>query len=875
MSGDLPDLNVKSLRKALKAWSDTAALGAHPLAGWEIVEAQRRAQGYEETAAGRGLALRALLRKAIESLAPERGNPAFEDRRWRPHLILKQRYIDDFSPDYIAGQLAIARSTYNHEQLRAEKALLARLLEWSERASPASATEAPDQEFPYARAPAPFMAPQQPPKGLIGRSKLFGELRSMLTGGTPEQKLALHGLPGVGKTALAIELAHDPEVRKAYPDGVLWVGLGQSPDLPVLLNLLAAGLGLHLKTFASLETFEDRARVLHATIGSKRMLLVLDDVWQATHALALQLAGPECATVITTRAPGLIHALAGFESFEVPELSVENSLHLLRQFAPSVVQVREDLLADAIQQIGGLPLALVLVGGFLRREAYSGQSRRLTEALGRLREIRNWGEMSGSVSPLDQRPGLGMEESLSLFGIIAMSEAILQSSARQMLLTLAAFPPKPATFHESLILSASGGGTGDLDALVDAGLVEAAGGERCRVHGAIVQYAAANARDPEMPGRTVRAVLDYLEGPVSDPLDYSADVPMIRGVLKIAQWEGMLPDWAEIAHHYFEYLARMGLFGEAIEMMLPVLDQIETEGAFDERFILQRDLGFAYQRAGEYAKAARRYEQAHELAMSASRPEAICAALQGLGAVAYSQGELEQAGEYYLQGLANAEQAGLIVRQAGLHSNLGGLAMSRGDLEAAVSHFEHGLALARESGDRGLAGALLSNLGTTRARMGDFDSAEEVFKEGLAFAEQHSDRGAQVALLTNLGTLAHEQGESDRAARYFEDALDLAREIDDPAGVCQLLANLGALATAGGELERSETLLKEGLAIAEGIGHREHQILLRINLAERYRIGEEAEAAEQQLEEARSLADEIQHTRYQQIIEERFEGDSV
>jgi len=46
----------------------------------------------------------------------------------------------------------------------------------------------------------------------------------------------IHGLGGIGKSTLAAALAHDLEVQQRLPDGVLWVTLGQQPDVLSLLS---------------------------------------------------------------------------------------------------------------------------------------------------------------------------------------------------------------------------------------------------------------------------------------------------------------------------------------------------------------------------------------------------------------------------------------------------------------------------------------------------------------------------------------------------------------------------------------------------------------------------------------------------------------
>jgi tetratricopeptide (TPR) repeat protein len=857
-------LSVKRLRAALKCWDDAGALGTHELCAWAIARAQRQSAGYDDTPAGRGLALRALLAAAIEDLRQDAGDPRPADRRWRTYLILHGRYLEGRVPDYLAEQLAVSRSTYNHAQLEAEKALLARLVEWEERQplanAPAGGAAPGEIELQQ-----PFMAPPRRSKGLIGREALYHQVRQMLVE-EAGSCLGLWGLPGAGKTALAVELSHDPAVRGAYPDGVLWIGLGAAPDLAVQQHLVAGALGLPHELLAALDRFDDRARAIQNAISGRRMLVVLDDVWRAEHALAFQLGGESCIRLLTTRSPGLIQSLPEYQPVEVPELELEASLGLLEQYAPAAVRARRAMLAEAIEHIGGLPLTMVLVGGYLRREAYAGQPRRLAEALGKLRAVENWGRVEGAASPLESRPDIESGSELTLFGVIGMSERELGERARRALYALAPFPAAPASFSEALALDVAGGRGEALDELVDAGLLEAAGGGRYRLHGAVLQYALREGLASERSERFVSAVLAWMQARQGKPLAYEAEAASIQRALELAGEGEMAAERADLAHLYFQYLKRAGLLRPALDLLAAARAAAAGADLQGARLTLDLDCGQAAQQTGDYVAAQDHYSEALELARELGDEDAVCAALQGLGSTALSIGELGQAGAYFREGQEAAEASGLVVRQAAFLSNLGTLAVSQGEQNLARERFEAGLVLARAAGDPAMAVALLSNLGTVHAGAGDRAAAEDAFQRALALAQERSDRVTTTALLANLGALAHEHGDSGRAQELFQNALELAREHGDRARTSQLLANLGALMTAAGEYERAERYLKEGLAVAEGIGHREHAILLRINLAELAFARRELQTGLELLQQAGREAEAIKHKRYQAVI---------
>ncbi|MEO6888572.1 MAG: helix-turn-helix domain-containing protein, partial [Ktedonobacteraceae bacterium] len=59
---------------------------------------------------------------------------------------------------------------------------------------------------------------------LSGRDALLYQLKQRLASGGGSALAALGGVPGVGKTALALSLAHDQDIRRYFRDGILWVG---------------------------------------------------------------------------------------------------------------------------------------------------------------------------------------------------------------------------------------------------------------------------------------------------------------------------------------------------------------------------------------------------------------------------------------------------------------------------------------------------------------------------------------------------------------------------------------------------------------------------------------------------------------------------
>src|SRR3989440_6367735 len=91
----------------------------------------------------------------------------------------------------------------------------------------------------------PFQA-RKLPEGYIARPKVFEAVKQLLLTHEGSQTTAittaLRGAGGFGKTTLALALCHDPDIQAAFPDGILWVELGEHPprSLDVLNGVLHA-----------------------------------------------------------------------------------------------------------------------------------------------------------------------------------------------------------------------------------------------------------------------------------------------------------------------------------------------------------------------------------------------------------------------------------------------------------------------------------------------------------------------------------------------------------------------------------------------------------------------------------------------------------
>jgi tetratricopeptide (TPR) repeat protein/transcriptional regulator with XRE-family HTH domain len=687
----------------------------------------------------------------------------------------------------------------------------------SHEASPASSTLAPPST-----AVIDPMIPLPAPVQLVGRDAELARIRQRLFAGDAVALTALNGLPGVGKTSLAVALAHDPEVRAHFSDGILWAALGPRPNLMGLLSRWGRLLGLSTAEMSGLANTEAWARSLRMAIGRRRMLLVIDDAWRLDEALALKVGGAQCAHLLTTRFAQLASDFAVDGAAVVQELSEEDSLTLLRLLAPTVVEQEPASVRALIQAVGGLPLALTLIGNYLRKESYSGQARRIRAALQRLSDAGVRLGLTEQRGPVETHSSLPGEHALSLQSVIAVSDEQLSETARAALYALAVFPPKPASFSEEAALAVAACTVEDLDALVDAGLLESQGDDRYALHQVIADYARARLRERNGMAGPAGRLIDYAIACVeAHRTDYELLERESSVVLAALEAAHVLGRGAELVRGVVAFVPFL-LVRSSYEMAESLLQRAQAAAqALDDRRGLAAVLFYLGRIAlyqGDYAGAEARHQEGLALARQIDDPERISALLIDLGTVAARRGEYARSEAYLEEGLALARRLGHKEQLCQLLQTLGGLVARLGNYEQADAYLQEGLALARELGDRERICTLLTGLGISAGERGNLLKAKACFQEALSQAQQIGHRLWTSALLNNLGDLSLAQEDYAEAERFFREGLALARQIEQQEYISGMLLNLGLVAWRQGRLVEAQASFQEGLALARVVG---------------------------------------------------------
>ncbi|NER80076.1 MAG: hypothetical protein F6K42_10925, partial [Leptolyngbya sp. SIO1D8] len=203
---------------------------------------------------------------------------------------------------------------------------------------------------------APFLAPPLP-RHFVPRPEHLETVKTQLLDEAQPNTLvisAIYGMGGIGKSVLAAALVQESDVQTRFPDGILWVTLGQQPDMLSMVNQWIRELGDYDYNPTTLEAASLHLRTL---LADKQALLVVDDVWHPEHVKPFRIGGAGCCVLVTTRQTQIV----GATRYDLDLLTPQQSLDLLTQYLPHKLnEIEQAQAATFAQEVGYLPLALEL-----------------------------------------------------------------------------------------------------------------------------------------------------------------------------------------------------------------------------------------------------------------------------------------------------------------------------------------------------------------------------------------------------------------------------------------------------------------------------------------------------------------------------------
>ncbi len=638
-----------------------------------------------------------------------------------------------------------------------------------------------------------------------GREKMFNQLVGLLsaTDGAEGRRYlpvaCLNGKGGVGKTALALHVAH--AVRHLYPDGQLFVQLHGADGQPASPNNLMASVlrSLSLPTIALPDELAERTAVYRSRLGDRRVLIVLDDAYSVSQIMALMPGCPSCGVIITSRNP--LSGLPGAQHVEVDDLDEATGVELLaRVISPEQMQAEPTAALELVRLCGCLPLAVRIVGAKLATRRHWT----ITQMILRMQdEARRLDELALS--------GIGIRATL------ATSYRGLSERARPLFLRLSLLGTTDfAPWVSAPLLDMDTDAANDLlEELVEARLVEVrlsqGGSSRFQLHDLVRIYALERLAIEELAAERAGALRRLLSCWLSLATEahrraYGGDYAVLHG---------SADRWTLPGHVYDQLLASspMTWFRTERAGLVQAVTQAAQIG-FDE---LCWDLAVTAVTQFESEYRADDWQKTHELALEATRRagniRGEAAVLYSLGSLALN-GRLGEAPAYLMAALRAFER---LEDTHGRTLALAGLAFVdrlSGRCGQALARYQQALADYTEVGD--LVGEVdaLTNMAQIQIDRDQCDDARRLLDR--AFARCSLLNAPRIAAQTEhrLGELHLRAGDLWRAEQSFRSVLDVVRNDGDVVGECYALAGLGIICTRRGHYEVAHADLTAALAIS-------------------------------------------------------------
>jgi tetratricopeptide (TPR) repeat protein len=669
-----------------------------------------------------------------------------------------------------------------------------------------------------------------------GRAGPLSQIRHHGHGGPGRASVCvIDGMPGVGKTALAVHAGH--LLADGYPDGQLFADLhaftpGRNPADPtaVLASLLRMA-GVPPDQIPDGD--EERSARWRDWMAGRRMLLILDDAAASQQVAPLLPGSPGCLVLVTSRRrlPALSrdYGAAAVPLGVLPEDDAIALFGLVAGRSPG--STGAGAVAGLVRLCGYLPLAITILAAALTPHPGADVAALVAELE----------TAQDRLAGIDAALG---EQELGVAAAFDLSYGGLATHYQRTLRLLAATPGTDLDAWAAAALTALPVETArqHLAGLHAHRLAEQAGHGRFRLHDLIRAYARhRSARTESEPA--IGRLLDYYQHtaaqaqrhltryPRPDPAGPApaTGAPAFGAQPEAASWLrtersnllACLDDArqrqqtgrvAGLAASLSGLLLLDGPWGQGIVLQRQALAGCQSVGDVAGAAAALAELGSLYVRTGDYEQAARVLDEARSSYQHAGDQRGEAAALRERGALARITADYPAAVQMQQQALAAFQDLGDQTGQAQTLSELGVLARLTGDCVAARPLLEQSLGLRCLLGDRRGEVYTRSELGTLCRLTGDYAEAAALLEQAIALSRDLGHRYGEGHALSELAAVARDTGDYPRAAGLLDQAGDIYRDLGDRLGETYVVADSGMLHRRAGDAAEAVSLLERALA---------------------------------------------------------------
>ncbi|MDY0815142.1 AfsR/SARP family transcriptional regulator [Kitasatospora purpeofusca] len=632
------------------------------------------------------------------------------------------------------------------------------------------------------------------------------------------------GMGGVGKTALALHVAH--RVRDGYPDGQLYVDLRGSDRVPADPEAVLSGflVALGVPADAVPDGLDARSALFRSVVDGRRLLLVLDNAKDAAQIRPLLPGAVGCAVLTTgrTRPAGLPATV----QVDLDVFQPEEALDLLgRTIGAERLAAEPAAARELVVACGHLPLAVRIVAARLAaRPGWTVEtlSRRLQVERRRFDELRIGDLAVAAAFELSYRQ-LTADQARAFRLVASVDGPDIGLSAAAALLDLDEYDAEDL-----------------LEALVDVAMVESPFPGRYRYHDLLRAFAR---RRPALgPGPDGAGGAGSSSGSGNGG-DDGADH---GGGEAVAARDRLLDHLLATACSAFQHAVpgdpAAGALGPAHSPGVPLSGrEAAREWATAER---AGAVALAAQVAADPAAGLGAALRAATDLLIALTPFVLTPPSRQLAATADALAEA-------------AARHGDVRAEGRAHFLRGNVALAATRLDAAEEASRRAVEAARAAGDSVILRQALNDLGLICQFLSRYDEAVDHYDEALLLANRLGHRSGALMTTVNAALARVRSGRADEAVTICHEALAELRTRQDDPGRAYTLYVLGLAHHALGRHEEAVTWFGECLTVSVAAGLRDRAAHARYRLADSLRELGRADEALDHAEQALRLCEEL------------------
>jgi tetratricopeptide (TPR) repeat protein len=646
----------------------------------------------------------------------------------------------------------------------------------------------------------------------IGRQDEISRLSTMIDGaakpgGSRTRVYSVEGIGGVGKTSLAVHIAH--QVANCFPDAVLYIDLRAHVDSqkPITASEALATLLSNLGVPGEIipDSLEGRKALWRRELAGARALVILDNASGPDYISDMLTGGDQCLFIITSRQK--MAEIDGVYSLPLETLPSDDAITLFGRLLGTepVGQQKADI-AEVVRRIGCLPLAIMLTAA-------------------RLRKHPTWtiDDLLADVS-----------QNTPLERVCALSYEDLEPRQKAFFLLLSVHPGAEITAQTAAVLTGTSvrAAADSLEELYNRYLLAEPSPRRFKFHDLIKDFAIREGS--EMSEAKRQEALLRLLGYYSFMTESASEMIGMHDLFTVAppsnstkldsitddasalNWldtelgnllacayyansKAVLPSAWQLPASLTYYLRLRGLLVQAMSLLDVALQTLEHEPDRFGEATVRRRVGQLARLQGHSTLSRRQLDKSMQLTRELGDRQGLAWCHHELAHLDRLNGDLTGARNNLTAALEINRDLGNRAGIAAAETYLGTVLHSSGDYEQAREYLEDSLRLSNERADRRAQAAALYHLGALKRDSGNYVGAREMLDQALTIYDRVRNRQGQAECHLNLAMIDRLTDSYEPAARHLSEALGTYVELGYRRGEADTYAELAATAEAAGD----------------------------------------------------------------------------